>query len=122
MKYSNLSFFMIIFFLVSKLNAAVIYVSDVGDDELGNGSIEAPYFTIQKGIDEAYPMDTVMVLDGIYTGGVTIDSKQISLIGESMTDTKLNVPITVPNISILNCSESNISEVFFLEFSEMAMC
>ena len=97
---------MVIFFIISKSNAAIIYLSDVGDDDLGNGSSEAPYLTIQKGIDEAYHMDTVMVLDGIYTGGVTIDNKQISLIGESMTDTKLNVPITEPNISILNCSDT----------------
>ena len=94
MKFFNTSIFMVIFFLISKSNAAIIYVSDVGDDDLGNGSSEAPYLTIQKGIDEAYHMDTVMVLDGIYAGGVTIENKQISLIGESMTDTKLNVPIT----------------------------
>ena len=106
MKFFNTSIFMVIFFLISKSYAAIIYVSDFGDDELGNGSSEAPYLTIQKGIDEAYHMDTVMVLDGIYAGGVTIDNKQISLIGESMTDTKLNVPITVPNISILNCSDT----------------
>ena len=106
MKFFNTSLFMAVFFLISKSNAAIIYVSDVGDDELGNGSSEAPYLTIQKGIDEAYYMDTVMVSDGIYTGGVTIDNKQISLIGESMTDTKLNVPITEPNISILNCSDT----------------
>ena len=93
---------MVIFHLISNLNASVIYVSDVGDDELGNGSVEAPYLTIQKGINEAYSMDTVIVLNGIYTGGVTIDSKQISLIGESMTETKLNVPITEPNISRVN--------------------
>ena len=49
MRYFNPSLFMVIFFLISKSYAAVIYVSDVGDDEfLGNGSIEAPYHTIQK--------------------------------------------------------------------------
>ena len=111
MKFFNTSLFTVIFFLISKSNAAVIYVSDVGDDELGNGSSEAPYLTIQKGIDEAYYMDTVMVLDGIYTGGVTIDNKQISLIGESMTDTKLNVPITEPNISILNLYNYKVNKL-----------
>ena len=97
---------MVTFFLISKSNAAVIYVSDVGDDEMGNGSIETPYLTIQKGIDEAYSMDTVMVLDGVYTGGIIIDNKHIFLIGESMTETKLNVPITEPNISILNSPDT----------------
>ena len=38
--------------------------------------------------------------------GSLIDNKQISLIGESMTETKLNVPITEPNISILNSPDT----------------
>jgi len=91
---------------ISKLNAGTIYVSASGDDESGDGSSDTPYLTIQKGIDEATTMDTVMVLDGIYTGGVIIDNKQISLIGESMTDTKINVPITEPNISIMDTPDT----------------
>ena len=59
----------------------------------GTDRVRHHILQFKKGIDEAYYMDTVMVLDGIYTGGVTINNKQISLIGESMTDTKLNVPI-----------------------------
>ena len=80
--------------------AEIVYVSTSGDDESGDGTIDNPYLTIQKGIDEANDMDTVFVLNGIYTGGVTIDNKQISLIGESSTDTKMNVPISEPNISV----------------------
>ena len=91
--------FISVIFLITNLNAGIIYVSDSGDDESGDGSSDTPYLTIQKGIDEASAMDTVMVFDGIYTGGVIINDKQISLIGESITDTKINVPITEPNIS-----------------------
>ncbi len=86
--------------LLTQLIGGTVFVSATGDDDSGDGSSDAPYLTIQKGIDEADAMDTVMVLDGIYTGGLLIDNKQLSLIGESMTDTKINVPITEPNISI----------------------
>ena len=96
----NYTIFISLIFFISGLHAATIYVSASGDDDSGDGSSDAPYLTIQKGIDEANTMDSVMVLNGIYTGGVIIDNKQISLIGESMTDTKINVPITEPNISI----------------------
>ena len=92
--------FISLIFLITNLNAATIYVSASGNDDSGDGSYNSPYLTIQRGIDEANTMDSVMVLNGIYTGGVIIDNKQISLIGESMTDTKINVPITEPNISI----------------------
>ena len=92
--------FISLIFLITDLNAATIYVSASGNDDSGDGSFNSPYLTIQRGIDEANTMDSVMVLDGIYTGGIIIDNKQISLIGESMTDTKINVPITEPNISI----------------------
>ena len=93
-------FISMIMILVTPLIGGTLFVSPSGNDESGDGSSEAPYLTIQKGIDEANAMDTVMVLDGIYTGGLLIDNKQLSLIGESMTDTKINVPITEPNISI----------------------
>ena len=102
----NFTRFISVIFLITNLNAGIIYVSDSGDDESGNGSSDNPYLTIQKGIDEASAMDTVMVSDGIYTGGVIINDKQISLIGESITDTKINVPITEPNISITETQDT----------------
>tara|TARA_B100001564_G_scaffold90434_1_gene73530 strand:- start:230 stop:2209 length:1980 start_codon:yes stop_codon:yes gene_type:complete len=51
-------------------------------------------------------MDTVQILNGIYTGGVTIDNKPITLMGESSVDTKLNVPITDSNIAVLNNTDT----------------
>ena len=88
--------------LIEPVDANIIFVSSDGNDESGTGSIEEPFLTIQKGIDESNTADTVMVLNGIYTGGLNITNKQISLIGESMSDTKMNVPITNPNISIID--------------------
>ena len=93
---------MLLISLIEPVDANIIFVSSDGNDESGTGSIEEPFLTIQKGIDESNTADTVMVLNGIYTGGLNITNKQISLIGESMSDTKMNVPITNPNISIID--------------------
>ena len=91
---------------ISIIKGNILHVSTTGNDESGDGSASNPYLTIQKGIDEASSMDTVLVLNGIWQGGVTIENKQITLMGESMTDTKLNIAITEPNISILNSSDT----------------
>ena len=95
-----------LFLVCAALQGNVLHVSSSGNDESGDGSTDNPYLTIQKGIDEASSMDTVLVLNGIWQGGVTIDNKQITLMGESMTDTKLNIAITEPNITILNNSDT----------------
>ena len=100
----NLFTTLIFIFSISKANT--LYVSTSGNDESGDGSSNNPYLTIQKGIDEASTMDTVQILNGIYTGGVTIDNKPITLMGESSVDTKLNVPITDSNIAVLNNTDT----------------
>ena len=91
-----------IVFTISIVKGNILHISTTGNDESGDGSSNIPYLNIQKGIDEASSMDTVLVLNGIWQGGVIIDNKQITLMGQSMDDTKLNIPITVPNISVLN--------------------
>ncbi len=48
--------------------SGTIHVSVAGDDSVGNGSMEAPYGTIQKGIDAASDGDIVIVADGVYEG------------------------------------------------------
>ena len=88
---------------ISKLNAGILHVSTSGSDDSGDGTIDNPYLTIQKGIDEANEMDTVYVYNGIYEGGLEISNKSISLIGESREETKINQPISSPQISIINC-------------------
>ena len=100
------SLFTTLIFIFSISKANTLYVSTSGNDESGDGSSNNPYLTIQKGIDEASTMDTVQILNGIYTGGVTIDNKPITLMGESSVDTKLNVPITDSNIAVLNNTDT----------------
>ena len=82
----------------------VWYIATTGSDETGDGSEENPFVTIQKGVDVAIDMDTVYVSNGTYEGGIVISNKSISLIGESREETKINQPITSPQISIINLS------------------
>ena len=100
------NYWILIVLIISTIEGNVLYVSTSGNDESGDGSVNNPFLTIQKGIDEASSMDTVLVLNGIWQGGVTIENKQITLMGESMDDTKLNIAITEPNISIINNSDT----------------
>ena len=97
------SLFIILIIFITKLNAGIIYVSETGSDEDGDGSVTNPFETIQKGVDVAIDMDTVYVSNGIYEGGIVISNKAISLIGESREETKINQPISSPQISIIEC-------------------
>ena len=97
------SLFITLIIFITKLNAGIIYVSATGSDEEGDGSTENPFETIQKGVDIAIDMDTVYVSNGIYEGGIVISNKVISLIGESREETKINQPISSPQISIIEC-------------------
>ncbi|MFC1767926.1 choice-of-anchor Q domain-containing protein [Candidatus Margulisiibacteriota bacterium] len=56
----------------------IVYVSTSGSDETGTGTIEAPFKTIQKGLDSVAPTGEVRVMTGLYTGEV-YDTK--SMIG-----------------------------------------
>ncbi|MEC8838737.1 MAG: hypothetical protein VYA09_01150, partial [Candidatus Neomarinimicrobiota bacterium] len=81
----------------------VWYVATTGSDSTGNGSEENPFATIQTAIDSASDGETVYVSNGIYEGGIVISNKAISLIGESREGTKINQPISSPQISIVDC-------------------
>ena len=96
----------LILLIISIVKGNILHVSTSGNNESGDGSADNPFLTIQKGINEASSMDTVLILNGIWQGGVTIDNKQITLMGESMTDTKLNIAVTEPNITIVNNSDT----------------
>ena len=94
----------------------VWYIATTGSDETGDGSEESPYATIQKGVDVAIDMDTVHVSNGIYEGGIVISNKSILLIGESREETKINQPISSPQISIIDCgADTTRVENFIIE-------
>ncbi len=94
----------------------VWYIATTGSDETGDGSEENPFATIQKGVDVAIDMDTVYVSNGIYEGGIVISNKSISLIGESREETKINQPISSPQISIIECeADTTRVENFIIE-------
>ncbi len=100
------------------------YVSILGNDETGDGSLEFPYATIQKGIDLATSGDTVFIMNGTYIGpgnrNLVMKNKAISIIGEGgpdsviidvensgldglkMTaDLEITGPINIENLSII---------------------
>ena len=99
------SFFITLIMFIANLNAGVIHVSTGGSDDSGDGTVDNPYLTIQKGIDEAMDMDTVYVSNGIYEGGLEISNKAISLIGESREETKINQPISSPQVSVIDSDQ-----------------
>ena len=93
------NYWILIVLIISTIKGNVLYVSTTGNDESGDGSASNPYLTIQEGLKHLL-MFIVLVLNGIWQGGVTIDNKQITLMGESMDDTKLN--ITLQNLTYLS--------------------
>jgi len=98
----------VFFFLTLNLFANTLNVSVNGSDESGDGSVENPYASIQKGLDEASLNDTVFVFDGIYDGGIIINEKAVSLIGQSREETKINIIRNTPQISIMNVQNDTV--------------
>jgi hypothetical protein len=54
-------------------SSMLLYVSPTGSDT-GDGSVNRPWATIQHADKAVRPGDTVMVLDGIYKGDITLNS------------------------------------------------
>lgn len=91
------------------LVAADIWVSaGLGSDETGDGSRDAPYATIQKGVDAANVDDVVKVMAGVYDAGyrengshrsrVVID-KRLTLVGVDGAEATHVVGAYAPNAS-----------------------
>ena len=68
----------IILFLISYLSAlgqTTYYVSNsIGDDIIGNGSIDSPFETIGKAISEIDAGDTVIIRGGLYHEEILINN------------------------------------------------
>ena len=59
-------------FIMAFLTEAQIYVSPLGNDTTGTGSITNPYRTIQKALTYAYADSTIFLRDGIYNFSSTL--------------------------------------------------
>ncbi len=93
-----------LFFCMSTVSANEVYVNTTGNDDTGNGSVENPYLTIQKGISSIQYNGTLKIGNGIYNGvnntNITID-RNMSIIGESQAGTILD--------------GENLNRIFFIQ-------
>ncbi len=104
--FNLIKLFIVLFSL--NLFANTLNVSVNGNNETGDGSFDNPYATIQKGVDEASPNDTVYVFDGIYDGGIIINDKPLTLLGQSREETKINIIRSTPQISIIDVQDDMV--------------
>ena len=77
-----------------------LYVSENGDDSIGDGTLAAPFATIQKAIDVSYNGDTITVKSGTYSGAGNRDliisgKENLSILAESG-----------PNVTVINCGNA----------------
>ena len=86
----------------------ILHVSPDGNDTIGNGDQGNPYRTIQRAIDMAQDWDTIEVAPGTYSGSITVDKRNVTVIGESPDTSILDsdgavitVTITADNV-VLN--------------------
>jgi len=77
--------YLFIVLLVTRLYPEIVYVSINGSDEIGDGSSQNPYATVQQGIDVANDGDTVLVSSGIYYENLFLE-KEIVLASYAIFD------------------------------------
>ena len=92
-----------------------VYVGTNGSDA-NDGSAEAPYLTIQKGMDSVSENGTVTILNGVYNGTgntkITI-GHNMNITGQSQTGTIINGTGTNWIFNILNGVRVNINNLTF---------
>ena len=62
------------------------FVAKSGNDTLGNGTLENPFLTIQKAVDESNDLDTIRVFEGVYEENAVVD-KNVEIIGNGSGET-----------------------------------
>lgn len=93
-------FFLLLIFLFN-INAATYYVSMTGNDTTGDGSVGAPYRTINKGLSIVFAGDTLYVTQGNYTNDVKATSVRSGTINSPITIVGQNWP-NVGEIRLVN--------------------
>ncbi|SVC36787.1 uncharacterized protein METZ01_LOCUS289641, partial [marine metagenome] len=63
-----------------------IYISTAGNDFTGNGTVNYPYGTIQKGINVANTGDIVLLSDGTYLESINYNGKTITVASHYIVD------------------------------------
>jgi len=71
-----------------------------GSDSVGNGDQGNPYRTIQKAIDIANEWDMIMVSDGVYFESISINKRNVTIIGDSSDSTILDAESTTTACTI----------------------
>ena len=75
--------FIVLFF--ARLYPEIIHVSISGSDEIGDGTLQNPFQTIQKGIDISNDGDTVLISSGTYYENLFLE-KEIVLASYAIYD------------------------------------
>jgi len=94
--------FSIVFLLlnVNLIYSQSFYVSYNGDDEFGDGTINNPFFTIQKAID--FGASEVLLLEGVYLNSETITASNVIIKSNSNENVVFNGTITINEPGIVN--------------------
>ncbi len=87
---------------------STLYISTVGSDITGDGTLDNPYATINKCLEVCTDGDTIKALSGTYTINSTINiTKGITI--TSNTGINTDVIFTSPSTSIFNIQSNNTS-------------
>lgn len=70
---------MLVVFAFFRGYTSTIYVSNAGDDIIGNGSLETPLKTIQKAVDMAVNGDEIVIRGGIYRESIKVNIDNLTI-------------------------------------------
>ena len=86
---------------------SVYYISPSGNDSTGDGSIQKPFLSVQKGIDLAYPGDTVYLRGGVYSIGNRINVNKSGTADERIVLTSVKHERAVLDFSGMADADAN---------------